>query len=251
MLQIFRPLPVDSLRLAVFDLDGTLIDSRQDLCNSVNATLDHCGMKELPDDTIASFIGDGAGMLIRRALGVPGELESGVPSEELFDRAFQFFLSYYRAHKLDYTQVYPGVFESLDGLRTLPDGSPRAMAVLTNKPVGPALAICEALGLSPYFFRIYGGDSFPSKKPDPLGLKTLIDEAGVTPAETVMVGDSDVDVRTARNSGAWIVGCGFGLSADTLAGTDMDALVDHATEWATILNHAENAASQAQVPIQA
>src|SRR5580658_5682209 len=185
MLQIFRPIPVDSLRLLVFDLDGTLIDSRQDLCNSVNATLEHFGLRALPDDVIASFIGDGAAMLIRRALAVPGELPAGgpAPAEAFFDEAFAFFLAYYRAHKLDYTTVYPGVLESLEALKTLPGGTPRKMAVLTNKPVGPARAICDGLGLSPYFFSIYGGDSFPTKKPDPFGLQALMTESGATPAE--------------------------------------------------------------------
>ena len=149
MLHLFRSLPVESLRLLVFDLDGTLIDSRQDLCNSVNATLEHFGLKALSDDVIAGFIGDGAAMLIRRALAVPGELPAGspAPEEAFFDEAFAYFLAYYRAHKLDYTQVYPGVLQSLEALKTMPDGAARRMAVLTNKPVGPALAICEGLGL--------------------------------------------------------------------------------------------------------
>ena len=113
------------------------------------------------------------------------------------------------------------------------------MAVLTNKPVGPARAICEGLGLSGYFFRIYGGDSFAFKKPDPLGLETLMAEAGVTAAETLMIGDSHVDVQTARNAGAWSVGCTFGLSPETLDETPPDVLVDHASDWATALGVAE------------
>ena len=237
MLRILRPLPVESLRLLVFDLDGTLIDSRQDLCNSVNATLEHFGMKSLRDAVISSFIGDGAGMLIRRALTVPGEMLPGIdPADEgFFAQAFSFFLEYYRAHKLDFTYVYPGVMDSLEALRTRPDGSLQAMAVLTNKPVGPARAICEALGLAPYFFSIYGGDSFSVKKPDPLGLATLMSEAGVTPVETLMVGDSDVDVRTARNAGAWVLGCSFGLAPESLKEPEPDAVVEHASAWTTVL----------------
>ena len=241
MSHLFRFLPQESLRLIVFDLDGTLIDSRQDLCNSVNATLEHFGLHSLPDEVIAGFIGDGAAMLIRRALAVPGELPAGspAPEEAFFEEAFAYFLAYYRAHKLDFTQVYPGVLESLEGLKTLPDGSVRPMAVLTNKPVGPARAICEGLGLSPYFFSIYGGDSFATKKPDPLGLITLMAEAEAKPGETLMIGDSDVDIRTARNAGAWALGCSFGLAPETLEEVKPDAVVDHASAWLTVLGNAE------------
>jgi phosphoglycolate phosphatase len=241
MLRILRPIPVESLRLLVFDLDGTLIDSRQDLCNSVNATLENFGLRALPDDVIASFIGDGAAMLIRRALAVPGELPVGAPEPEdgFFDEAFAYFLTYYRAHKLDYTEVYPGVLESLEALKTLPDGSARKMAVLTNKPVGPAKAICDGLGLSPYFFGIYGGDSFPTKKPDPLGILALIEKAGVTPEETLMVGDSNVDIKTARNAGVWALGCTYGLSPETLEEEEPDAMVDHASAWTAALGATE------------
>jgi len=238
MLRIFRPIPADSLRLLVFDLDGTLIDSRQDLCNSVNATLIHFGLKALPDGVIAGFIGDGAAMLIRRALAVPGEI-SGTPADDFFDEAFAYFLDYYRAHKLDFTRCYAGVLAALDELKTLPDGGPtgsgRAMAVLTNKPVGPARAICEGLGLSRYFFRVYGGDSFATKKPDAQGLRTLMAEAGAAPEETLMIGDSDVDVKTARNAGAWALGCTFGLSPETVVESAPDVLVDEAAEWVAAL----------------
>jgi phosphoglycolate phosphatase len=123
------------------------------------------------------------------------------------------------------------VFASLDSLRFEPARAPRPMAVLTNKPIGPSLAICEALGLSPYFFRIYGGNSFASKKPDPEGLLALIQEAGVTAEETLMIGDSDVDIATARNAGVWSVGCSYGLSPHTLAAVPPDCLVDSPAEW--------------------
>lgn len=224
-------IPVEAVRLLVFDLDGTLIDSRQDLVNSVNAMLSHLGRPELHDDVIASYIGDGAGMLVRRALDDPDD-------ENYFESALTYFLDYYREHKLDYTRIYPGVMESLEALRLDADGGVRKMAVLTNKPVNPSRAICEALGLSPYFFQIYGGNSFATKKPDPQGLKALIREAGVDPFETVMIGDSEIDVQTARSAGAWALGCRFGLAPQTLDAAEADCLVDSADDWTDALDAA-------------
>jgi phosphoglycolate phosphatase len=232
------PLP----RLLVFDLDGTLIDSSRDLCNSVNAALAHVGKPQLPNELIAGYIGDGAAMLVRRALGDPGDLDSQNPadsSDDLFHRAFAHFLEFYREHKLDYTLPYPGVIESLTAIRILHPHLP--MAVLTNKPVIPSRAICEALGLAPFFFQNYGGNSFPTKKPDPEGLLALIAEANalgaihITPADTVMIGDSDVDVLTARRCGARTLGCSFGLAPHALALAKPDVSVAHASEWLTAL----------------
>lgn len=228
-------------RLLVFDLDGTLIDSSLDLCNSVNAALLHVGGQALPQAMIASYIGDGAAMLVRRALGYPGELDaldSGA-GEELFRRTYDFFLAYYREHKLDNTRCYDGVLESLSQMRTAHPGLP--MAVLTNKPVNPSRDICLALGLAPFFFQNYGGNSFAMKKPDPTGLLALITEASsrsgrtITPEETVMIGDSDVDVLTARRCGAMSLGCTFGLAPVALAAAQPDVLVDHPSEFQAAL----------------
>ena len=107
----------------------------------------------------------------------------------------------------------------------------RKFAVLTNKPVNPARRICEALGLSEHFFQIYGGNSFGTKKPDPEGLRKLMREAGVRPNETVMVGDSVVDVLTARNAGTFVIGCRYGLSSHTLETVSADSMVDAPSEW--------------------
>jgi phosphoglycolate phosphatase len=233
MLRIFRPIPVESLKLLVFDLDGTLIDSAKDLCNSVNAMLLHCGLEPLPDKLIASFIGDGVIMLVRRALG----MEVGAEVDETFlNDAHEFFLSYYREHKLDFTRAYAGVIEALKAIGTGPDGRKRAMAVLTNKPVRPARAICEALGLAPFFMSIYGGNSFATKKPDPGGMHVLMNEAGAAPEETVLIGDSEVDVQTARNAGTWSIGCTFGLAPHTLDAMQPDVLVDSPADWTEVLS---------------
>ena len=204
MIRVFRSIPVERLKLLVFDLDGTLIDSAQDLCNSVNATLGHFGHAPLKDTEIAGFIGDGALMLVRRAFA---QAYGGPVDEAFLQTAYAFFLDYYRAHKLDFTYAYDGVLEALAALKDLhdqPGSRVRAMAVLTNKPVRPARDICAALGLAPYFMGIFGGNSFNSKKPNPEGLMALMAEAGAAPAETVLIGDSQVDVLTARNGGAWV-----------------------------------------------
>jgi phosphoglycolate phosphatase len=236
MLHLLNPIPADKIRLIVFDLDGTLIDSRKDLTNSINAMLTEFGRDPLPEEIIATYIGDGAGMLVRRALGDPED-------EPLVENALQHFLAHYREHKLDYTYVYAGVFESLEALRTTANGAPRKLAVLTNKPVGPSVAICDALGLSPYMFRIYGGNSFVTKKPEPEGLNTLIRDAGVSPGETLMIGDSSVDILTARRAGAWVIGCRFGLSSHTVEDIPCDCLVDSAAEWAQALSFASKPSS--------
>jgi phosphoglycolate phosphatase len=227
------------LKLLVFDLDGTLIDSARDLCNSVNATMSHFGREPLEDPVVASFIGDGALMLVRRALEQTDGKGHGPPVEEDFlAQAYAYFLDYYREHKLDFTYTYAGVLEALAALRQFPDGRARTMSVLTNKPVRPAKAICEALGLAPFFVHVYGGNSFPVKKPDPLGLRTLMDEAGALPDETVMIGDSEVDVLTARNAGVWSIGCTFGLSPEGLVANPPDVLVDSPEDWMAALDPA-------------
>ncbi len=225
MPKIHRAIPAREIELLVFDLDGTLIDSRLDIVNSVNAMMRELGRHELPNDVIAGYIGDGAPVLIRRALGDPKD-------EDLFTHALRFFIDYYRAHKLDSTYVYAGVKQSLEKLK---DGGRRKMAVLSNKPVAPSRGIVEGLGLGEYFFQVYGGNSFDTKKPDPLGIETLCREAGARPERTVMIGDSDIDVLTARNSGAFSVGCSFGFAPHTLETAPPDVLVASPEEWVEVL----------------
>jgi len=230
-----------SIKFVIFDLDGTLIDSRLDLVHSVNAALRHIGRPELPDDVIASYVGDDAPILIQRALG--GE----TVDEAIVRQGLQFFLSYYREHKLDHTTVYEGIHEALrtiqnSSLQDSPQGDgidrpnsvSRRMAVLTNKPVIPSRAIVEALGLAPFFAQIYGGNSFASKKPDPEGARQLLEESGVHPEETAIVGDSHVDVETGRNAGLWTVGVNYGFAPHTLRECPPDVLVDMPQELAEV-----------------
>jgi phosphoglycolate phosphatase len=207
------------IELVVFDLDGTLIDSQRDLVLSVNATRAHLGLAPLEDDRIASYVGNGAPVLIRRALG-------DEVSQPEVDCALEFFLGYYREHMLDNTQLYPGVRESLD--RLAQEGV--LMAVLTNKPVRFSQALVDGLGVGPHFRRVYGGNSFPEKKPHPMGATTLMRELSVAPESTLMVGDSAVDVRTARNAGMLCCGVTFGFQPESFAEFPPHFLVDRMEE---------------------
>jgi phosphoglycolate phosphatase len=206
-----------SIRLVIFDLDGTLIDSRLDLINSVNAMLRHVKHPELPGEVVASYVGDGAPMLVRRALGDPED-------ENFFRNALDYFLSYYREHKLDHTVVYEGIPEALKRIQA--NGAARKLAVLSNKPVNPSRAIVEALGLAPFFVRVYGGNSFETKKPDPLGVRTLLQETGTSPENAMIVGDSSVDVLTGRNAGIATCGVTYGFAPHTLCEVKPDVTVE-------------------------
>lgn len=228
MILTHRAFDPHSIKLVIFDLDGTLIDSRLDLVHSVNAALRHIGRTELPDDVIASYVGDGAPILIQRALG--GE----AVDEAVIRKGLEFFLSYYREHKLDHTTVYPGIPEALAAIQQFANGGSRKLAVLSNKPVHPSRAIVEALGLGKFFSQIYGGNSFPSKKPDPEGARKLLEEYGVEPQHAAIVGDSHVDINTGRNAGMITVGVTYGFAPHTLGDEPPDVLVDHPSELATL-----------------
>ncbi len=219
MIHVNRKIPLH-IKLLIFDLDGTLVDSRLDLTHSVNAMLRKFGRVELPMEVVESYVGDGAPMLVRRAMGDP---DSG----DLMREALEYFILYYREHKLDNTTLYGGVQQALEALR---NGSDRKMAVLSNKPVNPSRDICKALGLSPYFLQVYGGNSFPTKKPDPQGALALCSEMGVRPQQAVIIGDSDIDVLTGRNAGMWTVGVSYGFMPERLKLTPPDVLVDSPSE---------------------
>lgn len=217
------PAPFADVRVLIFDLDGTLIDSGADLAASVNATLKETGRAPLPHDQIFSYVGQGAPRLIEQALG------TGATREEC-EQALAFFLSYYREHMLDNTVTYPGVREGLAALEGMP------MAVLTNKPVRFSRRILEGLGLAPYFRYIYGGNSFDSKKPNPAGMGVLLRDFGAAPRQAMLVGDSEVDLQTARNAGTWCCCVTYGLGNSKLASHPPDLLVNSLTELAAHLD---------------
>jgi phosphoglycolate phosphatase len=226
MIRTLRAFDPHSIKLVIFDLDGTLIDSRLDLVHSVNAALRHIGRPELPEHVIASYVGDGAPVLIQRALG--GEQVD----EATVRKGLEFFLSYYKEHKLDHTTVYPGIVEALASIQASGNGIPRKLAVLTNKPVHASRAIVQALGLAGFFEQVYGGNSFATKKPDPEGARRLLAETGVAAQRSVIIGDSHTDIETGRNAGMWTAGVTYGFAPQTLADARPDVLVDHPGELA-------------------
>ncbi len=243
MIRFLRPFDPRRVRLLVFDLDGTLIDSRLDLIHSVNAMLRHLERPELDGDVIASYVGDGAPTLVRRALG-------DTDDEALLREAMEYFLVYYRQHKLDHTKVYEGIPEVLARLANSsngvaptgvpPDGVPpngvqRQMAVLSNKPVNPSRDIVRALGLGDFFVCVYGGNSFTTKKPDPLGVRTIMQETGVAADEALIIGDSAVDVLTGRNAGLWTCGVTYGFAPHSLEESPPDVLVETPRELGELL----------------
>src|ERR1700674_217787 len=199
-----------SVRALAFDLDGTLIDSKLDLALSVNATLEHMGRESLSHERIFSYVGKGAPRLIEQALGQA--------SPEECKRGLEHFLAYYREHMLDNTVAYPRVREGLEALEGMP------MAVLTNKPVRFSQQIIEGLGLARFFRVVYGGNSFDTKKPDPTGMNARLRDFGAAPKQAMLVGDSEVDVQTARNAGTWACCVTYGLGSTELANYSPDLL---------------------------
>ena len=205
--------------LIVFDLDGTLIDSSTDLAISMNATREHFELPPLNPKLIYSYVGNGAPMLIRRAM------PAGAPEDQL-DHALDFFLKFYRAHALEHTRLYAGVRDVVEQLFA----RGHRLAVLTNKPRRISFDILAALGLQDRFVQVYGGDSFARKKPDPIGISQLMQDTGTSAAQTIMVGDSAVDVQTARNAGVRSVGVLWGFQPESFEADRPDTVVAEPSE---------------------
>lgn len=202
-------------KLVVFDLDGTLVDSLTDIAAALNRTLAQLcpGAPSLPRETVRALVGRGARELVARALPRAG-VEAPV------DEALALFVDVYRRGLLNETRPYPGVVAGLDRLKG------RTLAVLTNKPGDMSRTILAGLGLAQRFVRIYGGGDVPGKKPDPAGLRLLLEETSTRPSEALMVGDSAVDVRTARNAEVAVVGVSYGFDPAGLAAEAPDLVVD-------------------------
>jgi len=196
----------------IFDLDGTLVDSKKDLTASVNHVRSTFHLPELTEYEISTFIGDGAQMMIQRALGAdagPADVHAGL----------QLFLSYYREHMLDQSALYPGVDETLERLGDF------QLAVLTNKPIRFSRTMLEGLGILHRFAAVYGGNSFERKKPDPVGVFQILTDTKGQPEKTWMIGDSAVDVLTGRNAGVKTCGVSWGYATDSFKATPPDFLI--------------------------
>ena len=213
------------IRLIAFDLDGTLVDSHRDIADATNAAIADLGGRPLEMSVITSLVGEGAAVLIRRAMARAG---LDVDLREALER----FLIHYDARLLSTTAPYPGMIETL---RTLGEG--RALAVLTNKPQQPSLRILDGLGMREFFAEVVGGDTALGRKPNPAGLRAIMANAGVTPAETILVGDSPVDRETARQAGTGIclARYGFGYRFDGAEFDGTELFVDEPAAIVTAL----------------
>ena len=216
-------------RLIVFDLDGTLVDSIRDIAAAVQDALGRMapGARRLEQHEIHAFVGDGARVLVARCLaaaGVSGRAEDALP----------LYLAAYHRRMLDTTAFYPGTLEALEALKD------RTLCVLTNKPGGLSRALLAGLGADHLFARIWGGGDVENPKPDPAGLLRLMGEMGARPEETVMVGDSPVDVATGRAAAAFTVGVTFGFDPRGTEDARPDAMVTDLRELPKVLSTRES-----------
>jgi 2-phosphoglycolate phosphatase len=208
--------------LLVFDLDGTLIRSGDDLAASVNDTLEKLGLPILTLETVQGFVGDGAETLMKRALGTA--------AGEYLERAMALFSAHYTEHLLDRTVLYPDVLPVLEFF------SRKKKVVVTNKPLRFALQITEGLGIEAHFLDIFGEDSTPFKKPDPRLLQMVMTQFGEAPERTIVIGDGVNDLLLAGRAGA--MGCAFlnGITArDKLLALSPDLTCETLTDLKSLI----------------
>ncbi|NEX61234.1 phosphoglycolate phosphatase [Noviherbaspirillum sp. 17J57-3] len=207
------------IRAAIIDLDGTMIHTAPDFHVAVNRMRDELGLPPLDIETITHFVGKGTENLIRRVLAVDFD-EGGADTH--FAQALASYLKHYLAINGDFSSIYPGVREGLDALR----GKGLRLACVTNKPVDFAVPLLEKSGLRHYFEIVYGGDSLPRKKPDPLPLLQVCEDFGLPPAQVVAIGDSSNDAQAARAAGCRVLNVPYGYNhGESIHGVDSDGIV--------------------------
>ena len=208
----------------VFDLDGTLIDSRRDITTAINRMREELGLPPIPLEAVVTMVGEGARLLVERALG------SGFPSDQV-DRALARYLEHYAEVCLDETRAYPGIEEMLEGL-----AGRYPLALLSNKGEALSRRILAGLGLSRFFGEVLGGDSLPTRKPDPAGLRVLAERLGVPLERLLLVGDTWIDAETAHNAGCAFILVEWGFPRPPkLDGVKADLKVARAGELAAAL----------------
>ena len=225
MIETRRPIPAANIKLLLWDMDGTLVDSALDLALAINAMLRHLELPELPVDLIASYIGNGITDLVRRSLG-------DTKDDVLLQKGLAYFIEYYDAHKLDHTHAFSGVMDTLNAIQ---ERGNLKMAILTNKSEGLSRGVCDGLGLTRFMSGIYGGDSFATRKPDPLGARSLMEQHGALPTEAIMIGDSLNDILTANNAAMFSVGVSYGLGPEALKKHPPDVMIDRPEELLELL----------------
>ncbi len=188
------------MRNVIFDLDGTLVDSKLDLANALNRSLEHFRLEPLPHDRIYSFVGNGVRRLIEDALKFRGRLE-------LFDGVFNFFLNYYYNHLLDNTRLYDGIKDVLDALKE----QGRRLFVVSNKSEIFSRKILKGLNVEHYFDEIVGGDTFPNKKPHPQQILEILKKYDAKNDESIVIGDSENDIEAAKAANVAVCWVSYGF----------------------------------------
>ena len=211
----------------LFDLDGTLVDSAPDLAGAMNVLLERHGRSTLGLDRVRNMVGQGARVLMERAMEATGEPASA----EQMDRLFDEFIVYYGEHIADHSVPFPGVREALGQLHDA--GCP--MGVCTNKTEALSRRLLDALDLSPYFTAVVGGDTLPVRKPDPEHVLETMRRVGGTPSTSFMVGDSRADVAAAKAAGVPVVGVTFGYTPEPVGTYGPDVTIDHFDQLADAL----------------
>ena len=207
--------------LLIFDLDGTLIDTRQDIANSANIMLARYGLDGKSVAEVTSYVGDGIAVFVQRCIG---------DEKVNFDEAVSMFTGIYTERLLENTRLYPGIMELLDQLNMY------RKAVLTNKAYGPSKTITDGLGLTPHFEMVVGGDTLPRKKPFPDGVNYILENTGVDRGKTLVIGDGRNDILTAADTDVRSVYVSWGFSDDSsMSDLSPDFTIDHPEELLAVL----------------
>ena len=215
-----------NIKAAIIDLDGTMLDTAADFHVAVNRMRAELGLTPLSQETIVNFVGKGTENLIRRVLAVDYPEDEAA---QYFQQALDAYTEHYLAINGDYSALYPGVLEGLQSMRE----KGLRLACVTNKPLAFAVPLLEKMGLSGFFEIVYGGDSFPRKKPDPMPLLQVCEDFGLAPAQVVAIGDSSNDAQAARAAGCRVLNVPYGYNhGESIHDVDSDGIVSTLVEAA-------------------